>query len=122
MKLYSHKDIDRSQDLECDVCIIGSGAGGATLAAGLTEDGFDVIMLEAGQHRWRKDFNMDEGEAFQNLYQDGGLRTTSDLAISILQGKCVGGSTTINWTTCFRTPERILNLWQTKHGAHEVAD
>ena len=70
MKLFSHKDIERSQDLECDVCIIGSGAGGSTLAAGLAEEGFDVIMLEAGQHRWRKDFNMDEGEALKNLYQE----------------------------------------------------
>lgn len=121
MKLFSHKDIERSQDLECDVCIIGSGAGGATLAAGLAEEGFDVIMLEAGQHRWRKDFNMDEGEALQNLYQESGLRTTADLSISILQGQCVGGSTTINWTTCFRTPERILKLWQSKYGATELS-
>ncbi len=56
MKLFSYKDIERSQDLECDVCIIGSGAGGATLAAGLVEQGIDVIMLEAGQHRWKKRF------------------------------------------------------------------
>ena len=32
------------------------------------------------------------------------------------EGRTVGGSTTINWTTCFRTPERILEHWRTVHG------
>ena len=53
---------------------------------------------------------MDEGTAFQRRYQEQGLRSTQDLAITILQGTGVGGTTTINWTSCFRTPEPILNL------------
>src|SRR6476646_3603163 len=32
----------------CDVCIIGSGAGGGTAAKVLTEGGLSVVMLEAG--------------------------------------------------------------------------
>ena len=116
IQLYTHQDIEHSQELECDVCIVGSGAGGATLAAGLVEQGLDVIMLESGQHRWRKDFDMDEAKAMQTLYQEGGLRTTDDLAISIMQGHNVGGGTTINWTTCFRTPDRILQKWKDRHG------
>ena len=116
--LYTHKSIEHSQDLECDVCIVGSGAGGGTLAAGLVEQGLDVIVLESGQHRWRKDFDMNEAKALQELYQEGGLRTTEDLAISIMQGHNVGGGTTINWTTCFRTPERILKKWKERHGVH----
>ena len=53
---------------------------------------------------------MDEAKAMQTLYQEGGLRTTEDLAISIMQGHNVGGGTTINWTTCFRTPERFTKM------------
>ena len=31
-------------------------------------------------------------------------RQTQDKSITILQGRCVGGSTTVNWTSSFRTP------------------
>ena len=53
-------------------------------------------------------------------YQEGGLRATSDLGISILQGIGAGGGTTINWTTCFRTPDRILDLWQKRFGLYQL--
>jgi choline dehydrogenase-like flavoprotein len=103
--------------LSCDVCVIGSGAGGAVLAAGLVERGLDVVMLEAGGHFTREDFiPLDERWAFANLYQDCGGRATTDQAITVLQGRSVGGGTTVNWTTCFRTPERILRHWADVHG------
>ena len=107
-----------TEDVErrCDVCIVGSGAGGAVLAAGLAEAGLSVIMLEEGGYHTRNDFTLNEGDAYPAMYQDRGTRATSDLAITILQGRSVGGSTTVNWTTCFRTPERILEHWQRVHG------
>ncbi|MDP6946254.1 MAG: GMC family oxidoreductase, partial [Myxococcota bacterium] len=99
------------------MCIIGSGAGGAVLAAGLSERGLDVIMLEAGGHYTRDDFApLDEHWAFKSLYQDCGGRATVDQAITVLQGRSVGGGTTVNWTTCFRTPDRILRHWADVHG------
>lgn len=101
---------------QCDVCVIGSGAGGAVLAAGLVEAGLDVVMLEAGGYYTRRDFDLHEATTFPNLYQERGGRSTADLAISVLQGRSVGGSTTINWTTCFRTPDRILEHWRSVHG------
>ena len=100
----------------CDVCIIGSGAGGGVLAAGLVARGLNVVMLEAGGYHTRRDFDLQEQTAFPALYQGRGGRSTTDLAISILQGRAVGGSTTVNWTTCFRTPDRILSHWQQHHG------
>ena len=120
MPIYSHRELTTSQEIKCDVCIIGSGAGGGMLAEGLAQAGMDVVMLEAGEHRTQKDFNMDEGIAFARLYQEGGLRATDDLSITILQGECVGGTTTINWTTCFRTPNEILELWQQRYGLTEL--
>lgn len=109
---------DRTSDevWECDVCVVGSGAGGAVLAAGLAEAGLSVIVLEAGPYRTRADFDMTEKTAMPSLYQESGARTTSDVAITVLQGRSVGGSTTVNWTSCFRTPDRILSHWQEHHG------
>ena len=118
----SHRELTGSQTIDCDVCIIGSGAGSGMLAEGLAQAGFDVVMLEAGEHRTQKDFNMDEGVAFARLYQEGGLRATDDLSITILQGECVGGTTTINWTTCFRTPDPILTQWQHRYGLTDLTN
>jgi len=100
----------------CDVLVVGSGAGGAVLAAGLVAQGLDVVMLEAGGYHTRRDFDLDEGRAYPMLYQDRGGRSTADGAITVLQGRSVGGSTTVNWTTCFRTPPRILEHWASRHG------
>lgn len=115
-QILTHADLSADVERTCDVCIIGSGAGGAVLAAGLTAAGLRVVMLEEGSHVTRKDFTLREGDAFPAMYQERGTRATSDTAITILQGRSVGGSTTVNWTTCFRTPERILDHWKRMHG------
>jgi choline dehydrogenase-like flavoprotein len=102
-----------------EVCIIGSGAGGAVTAALLAAAGHEVLVVEAGEHRTKKDFNMREDVAFAHLYQEGGTRTTTDRGIAILQGRGVGGTTVINWTTCFRTPEKVLAHWRDHFGVRD---
>jgi choline dehydrogenase-like flavoprotein len=116
------RDLTADQTIEADVCIIGSGAGGAVLAAGLAEAGHSVVILEAGSWLTRRDFTLNDADAFAKLYQDRGGRATSDRAITVLQGKSVGGSTTVNWTTCFRTPQRILRHWSEHHGIPLTAE
>lgn len=111
-----HHRLEADLEIERDVCVIGSGAGGAVIAAGLARKGLSVVLLEEGAYRTRSEFRMDEGEAYRTLYQDRGLRSTSDLAITILQGKAVGGSTVINWTTCFRVPDGVLAHWAREFG------
>jgi choline dehydrogenase-like flavoprotein len=101
---------------DADVCIVGSGAGGAPVAAALQAAGLQVIVLEEGGHHTKPEFRMREDQAFPMLYQQAGQRATKDLGISILQGRAVGGSTVINWTTSFRTPETVLEHWRTVHG------
>lgn len=102
--------------LEADVVVIGTGAGGATAAEFLSSAGHNVLLLEEGKLRYQKDFKMDELEAFSGLYQEGTGRKTSNGAIAIYQGRSVGGSTTVNWTSSFRTPTQTLNHWKTEHG------
>lgn len=97
--------------LSCDVLIVGTGAGGGVSAEMLSAAGLDVILLEEGPLRSSSDFRQLESEAYATLYQESNARKTADKAISILQGRCVGGSTTVNWTSSFRTPADTLAYW-----------
>lgn len=115
-EITSGGQITADVDLSCDVCIVGSGAGGAVLAERLTAAGLSVVMLEEGPAVTRRDFTLQESDAYPMLYQERGTRSTSDLAITILQGRSLGGSTTVNWTTCYRTPDRILAHWREHFG------
>ncbi|HPQ86706.1 MAG TPA: GMC family oxidoreductase [Gammaproteobacteria bacterium] len=49
-----------SKNLECDVCVIGSGAGGSPVAYELAKAGYKVIVLEKGGWFDEKDFTKDE--------------------------------------------------------------
>jgi choline dehydrogenase-like flavoprotein len=115
-RIYTGDELTHDLTTDCDVCVIGSGAGGGWLAAELAARGRRVVMLEEGGYRTRRDFNMKETRAFATLYQELGVRTTDDLSISMLQGRCVGGGTTINWCSSFRAPDRVLALWRGRFG------
>ncbi|EKE69605.1 GMC family oxidoreductase [Gallaecimonas xiamenensis] len=102
----------QEQTLSFDVIIVGSGAGGGVSAEALVKAGRKVALVEMGPLKSSNDFNMDEAQAYGDLYQDNALRQSSDGAISILQGRAVGGSTLVNWTSSFRTPPQTLAHWQ----------
>jgi len=102
--------------LEADVAIAGSGAGGGTAAEILANAGLKVVVLEEGPLRTSADFRMRESDAYPELYQESAARKTRDKAINILQGRCVGGGTTVNWTSSFRTPPATLAFWQREFG------
>ncbi len=106
--------------LSADVIIIGSGAGGAVTASQLQRAGFDVLVIEEGGHHTRADFKMREDINYPMLYQESGARATKDLGLTILQGRAVGGSTVVNWTTSFRTPPRVYDHWKKVHGVGEI--
>jgi len=116
MSFESAATLSNEATVDSEVCIIGSGAGGAVLASQLTNAGKKVLVLEEGGHHTKPEFKMREDQAFPMLYQEGGSRATKDLAIAILQGRAVGGTTVVNWTTCFRTPVPVLEHWQKTYG------
>jgi long-chain-alcohol oxidase len=97
--------------LSCEVCIIGSGAGGATAAAVLAAAGKDVIVLEAGGYYDDADFDGAELAGYQRLYTEGGSAATVDHSVGLLAGECLGGGTVVNYTTSFRTPDDIRAEW-----------
>lgn len=114
--------LGRDAILEADVCIVGTGAGGGIAADVLSDTGLKVIMIEEGMLRSSSDFRMLESEAYPTLYQESASRKTADKAINILQGRTVGGSTTVNWTTSFRTPVPTLKFWRERFGLTELTD
>ncbi|CAA0124675.1 putative GMC-type oxidoreductase [BD1-7 clade bacterium] len=102
--------------IDADVLIIGSGAGGGISAGILSQAGFKVVILEEGPLKTVSDFRMQENQAYHDLYQEAGARMTKDQTISLLQGRCVGGTTVINWTSAFRTPQKTLEYWASEFG------
>ncbi|MBK7194533.1 MAG: GMC family oxidoreductase [Myxococcales bacterium] len=98
--------------LDADVVIVGSGAGGATLAAELAECGLDVVIVEEGRYYTTRDFTADASAAVRALYRDGGASMAiGDPPVLFQEGRAVGGSTVINGGMSWRTPERILDRW-----------
>lgn len=115
-RIVTGDEVKGDLTLECDVCVIGSGSGGAWTAHELVKQGKTVVMLEEGGYHTRREFDMKEPRAYQNLYQELGNRATDDQSLTILQGRSVGGGTTVNWCSSFRTPERILKAWKERFG------
>lgn len=109
-------DVADQNELEADVCVVGSGAGGGVVAAVLAQAGYKVVVLEAGDALTEADFDGDEDAGWRRLYAKRGLLTTADGGIAILAGRTLGGGTTVNWMTCFRTPGRVLEQWATSSG------
>jgi choline dehydrogenase-like flavoprotein len=102
---------------DCDVAIVGSGAGGAVAAAILAEAGLDVLVLEAGPYLDRRTYPDEPLEALRTLYRDGGLTVAEGFpAIPTPVGRAVGGTTVINSGTCFRAPDPVLERWRTESG------
>ncbi len=112
--------LDRDLTLEADVVIVGTGAGGGTTAEILAEAGLAVILLEEGALQTSRVFQLEERQAYPALYQESAGRKTRDHGIGILQGRTVGGSTVVNWTTSLRTPEPTLRHWREAHGLTQL--
>ena len=112
--------VDRDTTLECDVCVVGSGAGGGTAAGVLAAAGLDVVVLESGDYYDDEDFDGAELEGYGRMYMYGGGAATHDQSVGLLAGSCLGGGTTINYTTSFRTPDDVREEWAS-HGVPAFA-
>ncbi|HJV62720.1 MAG TPA: GMC family oxidoreductase [Albitalea sp.] len=109
-------------EMQCDVAIVGTGAGAGITAELLSRAGLSVVLIEEGPLKSSTDFRQRESDAYPTLYQESAARKTADKAINILQGRCVGGSTTVNWTSSFRTPPSTLRYWREHFGLRELTD
>ncbi len=115
-------DVDRETTLETDVVVVGSGAGGAVIAATAAKAGFRVLVLEAGPYLTSATFPRRELPGTDGMFERHGLMTTKDFAFGVLHGRTAGGSTTINWMTCIRPPRFALEEWERTYGIQGLTD
>ena len=85
-------------ELEADVVVVGSGAGGGVIAGTLAQQGLKVVVLEAAGYFNESDFKQLELVAYQEMYWRGGPTPSADGNFSLQAGTTLGGGTTINWT------------------------
>ena len=105
----------------CAVVIVGSGAGGACMAAELAEAGIDVVIVEEGGYHPTESFTPAAGRALRTLYRAAGAQSTVGTPpIVFSEGRCVGGSTVINGGMCWRTPDAVLERWTRQEGVTEA--
>lgn len=111
-QLIDGASLPDGEELECDVVIVGSGAGGAPLADELAARGLAVLIVEEGPYFSRQDFTGRPLDMMKKAYRRGGLTVAfGNTAIPIPVGRGVGGTTLINSGTCFRTPPAVLRDW-----------
>lgn len=109
--------LTRDETLECDVVIIGSGAGGAASAWRLAEGGLRVLVLEEGRKWEPHELSTKQSWALRNLYAERGTSVASgNIYLPMPRGRAVGGSTLLNSAICFRPPKRVLDRWRESFG------
>lgn len=114
--------IEADAELECDVCVVGSGAGGGVAAAVLARAGLDVVVLEAGEYLSERDFDGRELSGSARTYLNGGGMGSRDQSIGLLAGACLGGGTVVNFTFSFRTPDAVRREWAALGLAEAASD
>lgn len=97
-----------------DIAIVGSGAGGGTVAAELApliEDGRSVVVLEQGARLRDEEFTGREIEMAASLYEDGGAFLTADGTMTLAFGRAYGGSTVVYTGVSLLPPARVFTSW-----------
>ena len=121
MSILGFADYEHHSDFDCDVVVVGTGAGGATVGALLAEAGHSVIFVEEGSWHPTSSFNAYATESVPRLFRDASsTMIVGNAPIPYLEGRCVGGSTVLNGGMAWRAPEEILAGWEQSTGAAEL--
>ena len=115
------EDWEDDEELECDVVVVGTGAGGAIVGKELAEEGHAVVFVEEGPLYRRDAFNGSGITATSKFYRGHGtVASVGNAVMPILMGKLVGGSTAINTGSSYRTPTWILDEWCEQLGTDQL--
>ena len=127
------KSLTGKRKLKPDFCIVGSGAGGGVCALKLAQAGFSVVVLEEGPDipkgkgaggdcHVRPTLVERESKMYRMLYQQAAAQLTKDNSIQVLQGRCLGGGTAVNWSACLPPPDFTLRHWHDEYGLPFTSD
>jgi choline dehydrogenase-like flavoprotein len=121
--LVGEADVACDLAIDCGAVIVGSGAGGATMASDLAEAGIDVVLLEEGGYHPTESFGTHSGRALRTLYRDGGGgMAIGRPSVLFAEGRCVGGSTVVNGGMSWRTPAPVLDRWAAREGVAAITE
>jgi choline dehydrogenase-like flavoprotein len=116
-------DVTADLTVECGAVIVGSGAGGATMAAELAAAGIDVVVIEEGGYHPTESFTASSMRALRTLYRDGGGgMAIGKPSVLFAEGRCVGGSTVVNGGMSWQTPPRVLAHWGETDGIKAIGE
>lgn len=97
-----------------DIVVIGSGAGGGTVAqelAPMVAQGVRILVLEQGPRLGNHEFTGREVDMSAALYEDGGGFLTADGTMTLAFGRAYGGSTVVYTGTTLIAPDRVIREW-----------
>lgn len=98
-----------------DVVIVGSGAGGGTVAQALAplvqQNRISILVLEQGPRLEDHEFTGREMEMARDLYLDSGGFLTADGTMTLAAGQAYGGSTVVYTGTSLPPPARVIRGW-----------
>jgi choline dehydrogenase-like flavoprotein len=122
LPVFQHPELGSGTTVDCDVVIVGSGAGGATVARELAQSGINVAVVEEGGPVTRQDFDGRALDRTVKYYRNNGFTSTfGGSLIPVPMGCVVGGTTVVNSGTLLRAPDSVLDEWAGSHGAELAA-
>ncbi len=110
---FASPEAGKALAAEYDVCVIGSGPGGAVAAATLAQAGQKVLLVERGP------FFPPEDSTFRVLEMSnrmGHLELTSGYRTLLYQGNGLGGGSLLYGAVAMKPPEFVFDEWQTLSG------
>ena len=121
--LIAGADVEADLRVDCDAVVVGSGAGGATMAAELAAAGVCVVLIEEGGYHQTGSFGTQSIRALRTLYRDGGGgMAIGKPSVLFAEGRCVGGSTVVNGGMSWRTPPQVLARWAAEEGVLGIGE
>jgi choline dehydrogenase-like flavoprotein len=107
------------RDIECDVVVIGTGAGGAVVGRELADRGLAVVFIEEGKRLQPRDYVGSLIQAQTSNYRN--VPVLGGPPILVLMGKLVGGSSAVNGGTCVRPPVHVHREWCEELDAEDLS-
>ena len=114
--IYKNTTIDKKEvsiPKSIEVAVIGSGSGGG-VAANILNEKYEVGIFEKGSYGNGETNN--ETFGYHNFYDTNGIQQTRGYKVLLLAGMGIGGGTSVNWTTSLKTPDKILDEWDSLTG------